>query len=148
VRLDQLLVELGSPASPAKSARYHAARRIDVTNLRCLCRSLPEWLCGAVHRTAIVFSSCRIAGAPLRKVRTAVDVTDGAELGVCVRGDVVDLVAGLMMASAAFEAAGAVRAAAASKAVMLVAASRAVCLSRSPDIELPGPRVAQAAFRA
>jgi hypothetical protein len=54
-----------------------------------------------------------------------------------------------MMASAAFEGAGAARAAAASKAVMLVAASRAVvCLSRSPDIELPGPRVAQAAFRA
>jgi hypothetical protein len=44
VRLDQLLVELGSPASPAKSARYHAVRRIDVTNLKCLSRKhqLPE----------------------------------------------------------------------------------------------------------
>jgi hypothetical protein len=53
-----------------------------------------------------------------------------------------------MMASAAFDGAGAARAVAASKAVMLVEASRAVvCLSRSPDIELPGPRVAQAAFR-
>jgi len=97
VELDYLFLDgshfkyhVGAAAEPVL-----AAWGIDTDgNLRCLCRSLPEWLCGAVHRTAIVFSSCRIAGTPLRNVGTAVDVTDGAELGVCVRGDVVDLVAG------------------------------------------------------